>query len=157
MATRYAWKPGARVRVDAEKAGREMEDVRRQNGGALTAEALLERARSKNSACHDHFEWDDSRAAEQHRLSQAGELIRSITIDVSRSNIEPAKTIRAFVSVEQKGQRHYTSTAAALSDQELRAQVLRRAWDELEGWRQRHAELVEFARIFSAIDEARPA
>lgn len=152
MAVRYAWKPGSRVRLDPEKAGREMEDVRRQNNGALTPDALLERARSANSAVHGHFEWDDSKAAHQHRLSQAGDLIRAITIDISRSNIEPPKTIRAFVSVERQGERSYTSTVHALSDAELRRQVVAKAWADLEAWRERHRDLTEFARIFSAMD-----
>lgn len=157
MAARYGWRPGSRVKIDADKAGREMEDVRRQNGGALTPAALLERARSANAATHDHFEWDDKVAAEEHRLAQAGDLIRAITVDISRSNVEEAKPIRAFVSVEREGARSYTSTAHALSDEELRRQVLDRAWRDLEAWRERHAELTEFAKIFSAIDQARAA
>lgn len=157
MSVRYTWRPGSRVSLDAEKAGREMEDVRRQNGGALTPETLLERARSANSAVHAHFEWDDSKAAHQHRLGQAGDLIRSISIDISRSNVEPPKAIRAFVSVERDNVRSYTSTIVAMSDSELRRQVLERAWADLEAWRNRHAELTEFAKIFSAIDQARPA
>ncbi len=154
---RYAWRPGSRVSLDPAKAGREMEDVRRQNGGALTAEALLERARSSNSAVHDHFTWDDTEAAEKYRLGEAGDLIRSITIDISTSNVEPARPIRAFVSVEREGVRSYTSTVHALSDADLRKQVIARAWADLEAWRQRHADLTEFGRIFAAMDStARP-
>lgn len=158
MAVRYAWKPGSRVSgIDPVRAGNEMEQVRRENGGALTPEALLERARSANSVTHKYFEWDDSKAAQQHRLSQAGDLIRSITIDVTNSNVAPAKTIRAFVSVERGGERSYTSTVHAMTDKDLRRQILQRAWDDLEAWRERHRELTEFARIFSAMDEtARP-
>lgn len=157
MAVRYAWKPGSRVRLDPERAGKEMEDVRRQNGGALTPDALLERARSSNSAVHDHFEWDDGKAAHLHRISQAGDLIRAITIDVTHSNVEPPKTIRAFVSVEREGQRSYTSTVHALSDADLRRQVVAKAWADLEAWRERHRDLTEFARIFSAMDDTRAA
>lgn len=152
------WRDGAHVRLDPNKAGRELEDIRTTNGGRLQPEDVVERARSKNSALHEHFEWDDVKAAESHRLSQAGELIRSIQIDVSHSNLE-TKPVRAFVNVIEGGSQHYTSTLHALSDLELRKQVLERAWADLEGWRRRHAELVEFARIFSVIDaerEARP-
>lgn len=157
MSVRYAWRPGSRVSIDADKAGREMEDVRRKNGGALTPDALLERARSANSAVHDHFEWDDGKAAHLHRISQAGDLIRAITIDVTHSNVEPPKTIRAFVSVEREGQRSYTSTVHAMSDAELRKQVVAKAWADLEAWRERHRELTEFARIFSAMDDTKVA
>lgn len=155
-AVRWAWRDGAHVRLDANKAGPELEDIRTSNAGRLTPADVLARARSANSALHAHFTWDDHEAAEQHRLSQAGELIRSITIDISRSNL--AKTpVRAFVNVIEGGSQHYTSTVHALSDKELRAQVLAKAWADLEAWRQRHAELVEFAKIFSAIDAEREA
>lgn len=155
MAVRYTWRPGSQIRIDPGKAGREMEAVRRENDGALTPQSLLERARSANSAVHDHFEWDDGIAAEQHRLSQASDLIRAIAIDITRSNVEPPKPIRAFVSVERQGVRSYTSTVHALSDADLRRQVLEKAFADLEVWRQKHADLVEFARIFAAIDEQR--
>lgn len=157
MSVRYAWRPGSRVSIDPQRAGRELESIRKADGGELTPQSVVDRARSANSSLHDHFEWDDALAAEQHRLSQAGELIRSITIDVSRSNIEAPKQVRAFVNVVREGRRHYTSTLVALSDGELRAQVLAKAWADLEAWRERHAELTEFARIFSAIDLEREA
>lgn len=154
MTVRWAWRDGAHVRIDANQAGRELENIRKANDGRLTPSDVLERARSANSALHDHFEWDDTKAAEQHRLGQAGELIRSITIDVSRSNLA-TKPVRAFVSVERDGERSYTSTLVAMSDKDLRSQVLRRAWDELEAFRRKYQGLEELARVFAAMDEAR--
>lgn len=156
MSVNYAWRPGSRIAIDANKAGRELSQIERKEG-ALTPETVLERARSNNSSLHDHFEWDDTKAAEQHRLGQAGELIRSITVDVSRSNVEPAKPIRAFINVVEQDERHYVSTVRALSDDQLRQQVIAKAWADLEAWRKRHAELIEFAAVFAAIDQARPA
>ncbi len=156
MAVRYGWRPGSRIKLDAEAAGKEMERVRKSNGGALTPEVVLESARTHNSALHGHFEWDDAAAAEEYRLSQAGELIRAITVDISHSNVEPPRTVRAFVSVEREGTRSYTSTLHAMTDAELRAQVLATAWRELLALREKYAGLEELARIFAAIDEARP-
>lgn len=151
---RYSWRPGSHIKIDAQAAGLELAQIEKQTNRSLTPADVLERARTNNSALHGHFEWDNAKAAEAHRIGQAGELIRAIVIDVSKSNLS-TKAIRAFVSVEREGVRSYTSTAHALSDKELRAQVVRKAWEDLEAWRQRHAELVEFARIFTAIDEAR--
>lgn len=151
MSVRYAWRPGSRVSIDAGKAGRELESIERREG-ELTPANVLDRARSANSSLHDHFEWDDSKAAEQHRLGQAGELIRSITIDVSRSNVEPPKTTRAFVSVERQGERAYVGVQTAMSDAELRRQVLERAWAELRAFRERYADLKELSKIFEAMD-----
>ncbi|WP_312687987.1 hypothetical protein [Brevundimonas nasdae] len=156
MSVRYAWRPGSRVSIDADKAGRELARIEKA-AGELTPTAVLERARSANSSLHDHFEWDDSVAAAQHRLSQAGELIRSITVDVTHSNIEPAKSVRAFVSVERPSGRAYMGVQRAMSDEEIRKQVLARAWAELTSFRQRYADLEELAVVFSAMDRLKAA
>lgn len=156
MSKHYAWRPGAHVKIDAQAAGEEMEAVRKRHNGRLEPELLLDAARSTRSPLHDHFEWDDESAAEKYRVEQAGHLIRSLTVDVSNSNLE-TKPMRAFVSVEIEGDRHYTSIETALSSDALRAQVLERAWRELRSWQERHAELLEFARVFAAIEESRPS
>lgn len=156
MSVKYAWRPGSRVSIDADKAGRELARIERAEG-ELTPTSVLDRARSANSALHEHFEWDDSKAAEQHRLGQAGELIRSITVDVTHSNIEPAKTVRAFVSVERGGERSYMDVNRAMSDDALRKQVLERAWAELAAFRKRYADLKELAGVFAAMDRAKAA
>lgn len=156
MPVKYAWRPGSRVSIDADKAGRELARIESKEG-ELTPAVVVERARSGNSALHDHFEWDDSKAAEQHRLSQAGELIRSIVVDVTHSNVEPAKTVRAFVSVERHGERSYVDVNRAMSDDDLRRQVLERAWAELSAFRKRYADLKELAGVFSAMDKAQAA
>jgi hypothetical protein len=153
--TRYSWRPGSRIAIDAMKAGRELDRLERELHRRLTPADVLDRARSANSSLHDHFEWDDSAAAEQYRLSQAGELIRSIEIDVSRSNLS-TNTVRAFVSVERQGERSYTSTVHAMSDAELRRQVVQRAWADFDALRKRHQGLTELAAIFAAVDQARP-
>lgn len=153
---RYSWRPGSRIKIDAKAAGREMDDMEKRVGRSLTPEDVLERARTDNSALHSHFEWNDTVAGEQYRLQQASELIRSIVVDVSRSNLSEKK-IRAFVSVERDGKRSYTSTVHALSDADLRKQVVQRAWADFEALRRRHAGLKELAAIFEAIDRTRPA
>ena len=157
MQVRYAWKPGARFSGDVQKVGREIERIRGADGGKLEPEAVLTHARSANSILHGYFEWDDAVAAEQHRLSQAGDLIRAVQVDVTRSNIAAPKLIRAFVSVERNGERNYTSTLHAMTDADLRAQVLATAWKELLALRQKYEGLEELAKIFAAIDEARAA
>lgn len=153
MKQHYAWKPGSRIRIDAEKAGRELTRMEGESGG-LTPEKVLDRARSANSALHAHFEWDDTAAAHQHRLQQARELIRSITVETVRTNVGDPRPVRAFVSVTENEEGSYASTARAMSDKELRAQVLARAWRDLQAWRQRYAELVEFSKLFEIIDRA---
>lgn len=148
----YGWRQGARINLDPQKAGEALERIKRAGNGLLEPRAVVDAARDDASPIHDHFEWDDAVAAEAHRQDQARDLVRSLTIDVSRSNVE-SKAVRAFVNVDVGEQRGYVSTMTAMSSQDLRKQVLARAFAELEAWRARHAELTELARIFSAMDE----
>lgn len=152
----YQWTRGGVGQVDAQAAGEELERIRVHNNGRLESEDVVEASRPVDAPLHPAFEWDDKTAAEAYRIEQAKYIIRSIDVVVERKG-RADTPIRAFVSVQRDEDRSYTSTLHALADPELRAQVVDQAWRDLEAWRQRHAELTEFAQIFSAIDQARPA
>ncbi len=157
MSAVYRWKPGAHVSIDAQAAGEELERIRVHNNGRLDQGAVVREAEKKRSPLHKHFEWDDQKAAHEHRLEQARYLIRSLEIEIKQRPEREAKPIRAFVNVVREEDQSYTSVSDAMSDPDLRSQVVETAWKELEAWRQRHAELIEFARVFTAIDQARGA
>ena len=158
MAMVYLWKTGAHHSpdIDAQVAGEELEKIRVRNNGRLENSDVVEAARDEQSPLHPAFEWDDAKAASAFRLDQAGNLIRAIDVVITKDDGE-AKPIRAFVSVKRDEDRSYTSVQHALSDAGLRAQVVAQAWAELEAWRKRHAELVEFAAVFATMDQARAA
>lgn len=156
MSATYRWKPGAVGKVDAQTAGEELERIRVRHNGRLDQDNLLREAAKPKNPLHAHFEWNDRRAAHEYRLEQARYLIRSIEVVMAADDEgEEPKTIRAFVNVVRDEDRSYTSVAHAMSDPDLRAQVVAQAWKELEAWRQRHAELAEFAKVFTSIDKAR--
>ncbi len=152
----YGWRSGARVNLDAQAVGTAIERLTKRHNGVLEPGHIVEAAKDETSPMHAHFTWEDAIAAEAYREDQARELVRSLTIDVSRSNLE-AKPVRAFVNVETGGERGYVPTFVAMSSADLRRQVVAEAFAQLEAWRSRHAELTELARIFAAIDETRPA
>lgn len=151
----YSWKPNSHIKVDPDVAGAVLERLRTINNGRLTADHVVAEAQPRSSPLHDAFEWDDRKAGRQWRREQASHMIRSIEVIHTPGSQE--RPIRAFVSVVRGEDRSYTSTAHALSDSELRAQVIADAWRELEAWRKRHAELIEFAAVFTAMDQARGA
>jgi hypothetical protein len=66
----------------SEEVVRELEDIYDDKGELLEEDVLLA-ARDPKSAMHDHFEWNNSKAAEAYRLEQARHLIRSVTIKVT--------------------------------------------------------------------------
>lgn len=153
----YKWKEaGAPVGISAQVAGEELERIRTVNNGRLTTASVVDAARPKDSPLHPAFEWDNRKAAEAWRREQAAHMIRHIDV-VMDGPANDAQPIRAFVSVMRDEDRSYTSVQHALSDEELRLQVVAAAWAELEAWRKRHAELVEFAKVFAVIEQARIA
>lgn len=154
--TTYFWKPQAGIPVDAQVAGEELERIRVSRNGRLTQDEVVKEARDKANPLHPAFEWNDKRAAHQHRLTQAGYMIRMITVAMDADNPRTKDPIRAFVNVKRDEDRSYTSVIHAMSDAELRAQVLAQAWKELQDWRNRHAELIEFARLFAVIEDMQP-
>lgn len=151
----YRWKEGVPLSIDAQLVGDELERIRTRHNGRLSPEWVVHEAKSKRNPLHSLFEWDDNVAAQNWRVDQARGVIRSVEVVIEAT--EPAKPVRAFVSVVRDKDRSYTSVAHAMSDPELRRQVLLTALKELEAWRDRYAELVELASVFAAIEEARTA
>lgn len=55
--------------------------------GRLDAETVVRAARSKGHPLHAYFEWDDKKAAHEHRLAQANDLIRRVTIEITHHDV----------------------------------------------------------------------
>lgn len=97
----YAFRAGARLKqgLDANKIGEEIAALRDERS-VIPAPAVVEAARPEASAMHDHFEWDDTAAADQWRLDQARYLLRSIVTVYAdtRSEEEIVSQQRVFVA-----------------------------------------------------------
>lgn len=144
----YKWK-FFEYGVDANIVGKELEEIEKKHG-AVTANLLLDRARSQKSKLHSLFEWDDTVAAEQYRLHQARQIITAVAI-VTEETKEPL-TIRAFSNVGEKNKGSFITTAKALNDEETRSIVLKHALDELVAFKSKYAGLTELAEIFDGIN-----
>lgn len=155
----YEWRPECRIALDAQRVGLQLEAIKETNGGLLTPEAVVKHARASTSALHAYFEWDDSVAAAKHRLEQSRYLIRHLVVKEVETPQLSHKPIRAFVHVERretggKERSGYLGVREALSDREIRAQLLRRALAELKTWQARYTEMQELAKVFDAIGQA---
>lgn len=80
-----------------EAIKRELERIRKANGGRLTKKAVVADARrNKKGVLHSLFDWDVERAAERHWLDRAGEIItRYVTVVVTHK----ARRIKAVFYV----------------------------------------------------------
>lgn len=147
----YAWKANRSFKVTAQIVGQELENIEREGGGRITPAAVVERAKSSNSVLHSFFEWDDSKAADQHRLWQARSLIGAVVVRSYKD--QDTKPVRAFVNISGDGGREYLGIISVMSDEEKRTAMLKQAKEELDEWRERYRGLQEFGRVFDAIDQ----
>lgn len=152
----YQWREEAHVDgLDPQQVGEHLESIKKRHQGLLTPEAVLADAKFKRSPLHSYFEWDDSAAAGKYRAEQARYLIRHLVVVIDEHRDSPAP-VRAFVHVDiEDGKRSgYMDIRSALTNEELRGQILRRALSELHAWRTRYTELRELSEVFDAIETA---
>ena len=69
--------------------------------GRLDRELVLAAARPKGSKLHKFFEWDDTIAANNWRLRQAGKLIGSCKIVVINRKTKVERAVRCWVSIAE--------------------------------------------------------
>lgn len=149
----YQWKYSA-FPLDADVVGKHIEKLEKKNG-AVTAQMLLESARSEKSEVHDLFEWDDTVAAEKYRLQQAGAVIRCLAMVEDQIDENQNRPIRAFVNVGKRGDGRYINTTLAMSQEETRQIVLQHALEELSAFQTKYKGLTELANILDGIDQLR--
>ena len=153
----YAWKKGFpwASRADPEQVAARIKELSR-GGKHPTPWDVLEDGRNEASPQHPIFEWDDSIAAENFRVRQAGDILRAIVI-VRSDTTEYKKPIRAFVHVEPPGESEmaYVDITVAMKDESMRRQVLESALKELESWKETYQGYVEFMPVITAIGQVR--
>jgi hypothetical protein len=158
---KHKYVPAAGSIVGKRKAqiyGQEIDCIIQRDGN-VTPASLLEQARKVSSPLHDWFEWDDTLAAEQHRLNQASYLIRSIDIVIERPDGQ--ESIRAFhnIRIERKDgsrARVYADTITVFSNDDFRAQVIKEAHQALLDWKKKYRQYQEFQPVFDAISKFEP-
>lgn len=146
----YKYK-ATKYKVPAQTAGEYLRELD-ENGG-LTAERLLDESRPEKALLHGCFEWDDTSAAEAHRLWQARYFIGNIIV----TQIEEKLVIptRAFVNVTDASHTQkavYRPVRIALSDGDSREIVLANALRELEIFKSKYQMLSELTDVIAAID-----
>jgi hypothetical protein len=112
--------------------------------GSFTPSDVVEAARPATSVLHEHFTWDDLKAAEKYRLVEARHLVNTITVVVKIGDHDVET--RGFHSITMQGsedgavEQRYTAIKIVSAQSEMREQVIERAKRELEGWSARYAQ-----------------
>lgn len=131
-----------------------METIMEAHDGFLNAELLLATAESDPSLeLHKGFNWNDTEAAHQHRLSQARLMMRSIRFEVIVEEAEEEEvTLKRLIWSAGRAEQRYGRFDVVAGDAALYQQALEEAIRLLRGVRDRHRELVELEHIWQSID-----
>lgn len=117
--------------------------------GLLTPTIVLDRARDPEHPLHRRFDWDDSEAAEKWRVHQAGQLIRSVKVNIERSPTDVVQ-VRAFVAKAELGLEDDATGEYLPVDTVIHSDVMRTAWfrqleKEWKSLKRRAGDSQEFA------------
>jgi len=151
--TAYKWKPGARVKVDAEQAATVFHEIQ-QKYGRIENRLVVKEARKKSSPLHSEFEWDINKAAMAHWEDRA-KYIRTHIAAVYVSEEGEERTVSAFVCIHEDNEESSSSydIVTAMSDEEKRLKLFKQAVSELNTWKNRYQEFEEFSLVFRAIEK----
>ena len=144
--------PEKKSKTKAQAIVQELRKIQRAHGGWLKPEDVIEEARPAGALLHTEFEWDDSKAAHQHRLDQARELIQVCVEYYPQTQ----KMTRVFVSLSNDRSKGggYRDMRVVLGNREHREQMLQDALDEMQRFRVKYAVLKELINVFSAMSKA---
>lgn len=139
--------------IDAEKAYKALEHIREQNGG-LSDDAIVEAAKPKSHLLHKWFQWDNDKAAMEHRRQQARLLIRSITVTYAEA---PETTTRAYevhtkTRLGAEKRTVYSTNEEVLSDPNARDRLIASAIRSAMEFRRRFKHLHELDMLIEEIN-----
>lgn len=150
----YKWKVPLYKAVSAQQAGERIEELDRIHG-EVTSQILLDDSRPEDAVLHPCYEWDDSVAAEKYRLHQSKKIIGNlVVVSVSEENIDSEEPphINAFVTVNERNEKaSYRPTTIALSDENMKEQILKNATAELRMFKAKYDGLVDFATLIKEV------
>lgn len=130
-----------------------LEKISGRYRGKLTPAAVVEDARDKRSPLHHYFTWNDSEAAEQWRLEQARQLIRSVKITVNIEN----RSVSTFCYVRDPklstNEQGYISLVHVRTDNEMKIGILLDEFERLKSIFNRILSIAEVLQMADGLGE----
>lgn len=143
-----------KVKPVIDSVASELRKIYNSNRKRLHPANVVEAARDADSPLHSCFEWDDSVAAEQHRLQQARQLIATVQISIPKRDGNTVQ-VRAYHQLRQDG-KGYRRTMDVMANPGLKATLLAQFASDLERLQERYETLREVAaarKVLAALDE----
>ncbi len=133
--------------IDPEIAAAEFQRIQTEYG-ELTATSILEASRPDDAVFHPYFEWNDSKAAHEHRLQQARNLVNNIEVKIV-SNGQP-RMVPAFELVKSPAGKSY-KFIIELNTDDIN-QIRQRTLKELIALREKIKLYDAFAGVMDSLD-----
>lgn len=144
----YKWQFN-KYKASPQQAGELFEEIEKRDG-IITAESVLDAARPEDSVIHNDFEWDNAKAAEKYRLSQAQKMIQ-LLVYVSDDEKPP---VRVFVnSVSENSKAKYINIDRAMGSDDVKKVILANARRDLEIFESKYHRYEELSKVIIPISE----
>ena len=118
--------------VDKTIVEAELRRIRDEHDGNLAPDDVVEEAKARKHPLHNLFEWDDTVAGHQFRLSQARALIRSVRFEVT-VEVMPIR-VPEYVRNPSKSNKEqgYIPLSLVQRDKEMAADLIEREIERAE-------------------------
>lgn len=137
-----------RIKI-AKRYAEELHALYEEHGSLSPAVVVAWAKDHPESALHGRFQWDDTKAAHEHRLWQARQVITEVRVEYA-----PSKTHQVYVSPIEERRDGYVALVDVLSDEQRRARFLAQALTDYQRLGEKYAELTELAGIRAAVERA---
>lgn len=144
----FKFRAGSRIKGDPQAVGTRLVELREK--GQLSASSVVEEARPNQSLLHSYFEWNNSKAAEQYRLTQARQLIAAVVV-VEAGDEEDLLPVRAFVKLA--GEESYEKIDVVLSSPDMRKRALKEVQRSIASLKEKLRGFNEFAELVLGLEE----
>ena len=137
-----------------------IEEIMSSQEGKVQPKDVVHVAEGIDSPLHECFEWNNEVAGANYRLVQARHLMGNIVRVTIQTEDNKETEQRAFLNVElpdkEQSTHVYISIQEALTNEEYRQQILKKAMSEITYWQQKYKEYHELSDIFKAIEATKP-
>ena len=124
-----------------------------------TENILTEIQKHPEHCAYKYIEWNDKKAGHRYRLSQVRNIVNHVVVNIV--NIEDSIPIRAFFSVKESESTEpiYVDVETTFNDAYTRQQIVSRAKNELQNWKERYyiyTELEPIVKVITSFLEEKP-
>lgn len=160
LAGNIFWRHGmAKPRINWQAAHFRTEELRKKLRREVTPRDVLRDARSTSSPYNKFFCWDDTKAAEAHRVNQARQLLQHLKLiytDDEGNEVPVRRYVRVMLSTpaDKELRSGYVPRQKVLKTDYLRIQVVESARQLLESFKSRFRMFREIEEVYPLIDQA---